>query len=915
MEIFRFALQRPAFAAPSGILDCIKVENAEEVQKELLTAAAQGNASTFNDPTKFAASFVFQCAPSLLETGYRSLHNAVSKDEWSLKALRDEISKDFGVSFDKVVLLPAFKADKGRLQNSVLLAKFVEAYPSWVPKEGLLAMVRAVHLIDVANSTDKRIGEALKDGNFLRKRLLRLPIIVPQVEPRKAKVLSFVDSSAKTNQKDIADLQSLYDKIALLPPSEFYAPISNPPDPAEPVYGSIKDSALTVEEIDLLKKYTIDYHRLTGEQVLVRIEAEIRALKSKTRNTSNGKTVLAGTSFISSEVAELREVSPGDIKGKFRPVGIADLLVVEQQLTGYAKADVAHIENVLEGETRSRVHSKKETTEVEITTETENTREEERDLQTTDRAEVKRELSQLLKEEDSLKAGASLSAAYGPTVEFKTYVDGSTLSTLEQAQKQATNFSKETVSRAVSKVIERILEKRRIRNVIELEEINKHEFSVSHGVGDKSVTGVYQWVEKIYEAQAWNYGKRVLYDVIVPEPSAYFLHALTEGADKRPIDLRKPDPFEVIPSELTRWNYEEFALRYKVSNVSPPPLPIRHVGKSFISEDKLAPGEHDTKGELVPIPEHYEAIGAYIVGLFTFYPGPASLDFEVGARTFRQINGSSWTNHLSLDNEVGIVNVGLLAFNVGKYMASFTIKCQLSPTGLSEWQTKAHAAILDGYNAQLRDYERKFEEYVSTILPSLFGRPPEENRKIEKIEIKKAVSSLFNNGPIDLGAIYDANDGPEIDLVKIDTQAKNIRFFEQAFEWEQMQYSFYPYFWGRRKTWLLKVLNQDADSLFREFLRAGAARVVLSVRPGFEDFVAHYFLTGEVWGGGDLPDITDPGYFPILQEIKQAQASPQAARYGESWQFRVPTSLVILRPSGDLPEWRKNEKGHWELTS
>jgi hypothetical protein len=338
---------------------------------------------------------------------------------------------------------------------------------------------------------------------------------------------------------------------------------------------------------------------------------------------------------------------------------------------------------------------------------------------------------------------------------------------------------------------------------------------------------------------------------------------------------------------------------------------MRHVGKTFISEGKLAPGEHDAKGELIPIPENYEAIQANIVGLFTFYPNAASLDFEVGASVFRQVNGSSWTNSLWLNNEVGTVNVGLLAFNLGRYVASFTIKCKLSDTGLIEWQTKAYAAILDGYNTQLREYERKVEEYITTILPSLFGRSPEENRKIEKTEIKKAVSSLFNDAPLDYGAIYSGRDGPEIDLVKLEEQAKRIKFFEQAFEWEQMQYTFYPYYWGRRETWLLKVLNQDSDTLFREFLRAGASRVVLSVRPGFEDLVAHYFLTGQVWGGGDLPEITDPAYFPILQEVKEAQSRPQATVYGAPWRFRVPTSLVTLRASDVLPEWEKNGQGTW----
>ncbi|MDR9763714.1 hypothetical protein RJJ37_29485 [Rhizobium redzepovicii] len=597
----------------------------------------------------------------------------------------------------------------------------------------------------------------------------------------------------------------------------------------------------------------------------------------------------------------------------YQPVGIADLLYVKESLTKYQRGDIAHVENVLKSERRLRQHSRKETTETEITTETESITEEERDLQTTDRSEVKRELSQLLKEEASLKAGASLSASYGPTVEFKTYVDGATSSSSEEAQRQAATFSKETVNRAVSKIAEKVAERRRTRVAVELLEANTHEFNNSLS-GSKNITGIYQWLSKVYEGQAFSYGKRVLYDITVPEPAAYFLYGLHEGADRKPIDLVKPPPFDLVPSQLNRWNYEFYALQYKVTNVPTPPLPLKNISHSFVNSDTIPAGQAHNQAQRLAIPENYEAISAYIVGLFTFWVGGPNplIDFVVGSRTWRQTNGASWTHFLTMDQEIGDINVGVLTFDVSRYVASYSILTRLSPTGMSEWQAKAHAAILQGYVQQLRDYERKIEEYATTILPNLFGRPPEENRMIEKIELKKAVTTVFHGQPIDFGSVIAGTGGPEIDLVKRKTDEKIIRFFEQAFEWEQMQYSFYPYYWGRRATWLEKILNRDTDPLFREFMRAGAARVVLSVRPGFEDLVAHYFLTGEVWGGGDLPDITDPAYLPILQEIKESQGQSDATVYGDPWTFTVPTSLVTLRDDGELPRWKKNSDGAWE---
>lgn len=61
-----------------------------------------------------------------------------------------------------------------------------------------------------------------------------------------------------------------------------------------------------------------------------------------------------------------------------------------------------------------------------------------------------------------------------------------------------------------------------------------------------------------------------------------------------------------------------------------------------------------------------------------------------------------------------------------------------------------------------------------------------------------------------------------------------IRFFEHAFEWDQMQYVFYPYFWARPGGWADRFHARNMDPFLEEFLKAGYARVVVPVRPGFE---------------------------------------------------------------------------------
>jgi hypothetical protein len=46
------------------------------------------------------------------------------------------------------------------------------------------------------------------------------------------------------------------------------------------------------------------------------------------------------------------------------------------------------------------------------------------------------------------------------------------------------------------------------------------------------------------------------------------------------------------------------------------------------------------------------------------------------------------------------------------------------------------------------------------------------------------------------------------------------RFFEEAFEWEEMTWITYPYFWGRKSEWTELISFDDPDPVFDDFLKA-----------------------------------------------------------------------------------------------
>ena len=66
------------------------------------------------------------------------------------------------------------------------------------------------------------------------------------------------------------------------------------------------------------------------------------------------------------------------------------------------------------GESRRRMHREVTQTTETVTVETETTKDEERDLQTTDRYELQQESDAVIKEESARSIGLQLSVSYGP---------------------------------------------------------------------------------------------------------------------------------------------------------------------------------------------------------------------------------------------------------------------------------------------------------------------------------------------------------------------------------------------------------------------------------------------------------------------------------------------------------------------
>jgi hypothetical protein len=601
--------------------------------------------------------------------------------------------------------------------------------------------------------------------------------------------------------------------------------------------------------------------------------------------------------------------------GRIEDAGIGDLLVLRQQLVGYEPADVAHIENVLKGEKKAREHTTRRETEQLTFRETETTTSEERELESTTRFEMSRETSETIREDASLKAGVSISGKYGPTVEFSASAEAAGSRSKEEATRSAANFSQDVTERSAHKITERVLERSSLRVVNEVIEKNTH--SIDNFPGAGHISGIYQWVNKIYQAQMFNYGIRTMYDFMIPEPAAFLISS--QGVHANAVELEKPVPFTLRPDQITEANYFTWVHQYGATDVQAPPEMYKTKSIDFKAGGGDSSADYNHSGQ-VQVDEGYKAVFGVIGTAGNIWEDNACIDVVLGRRKHRFViePGHAATRETvwcaALSNETDSLPFALDTWNYKQIAVAIEVKCQRTDRALLKWRLETHAKLTGAYKARLSEYEEKLASLEMQAGVAIRGRNPFLNRELMNDELKKHCITILTEQHFDLfGAVQTGSfNVPQIDLVENAAEGPYVRFFEQAFEWEQMTWITYPYFWGRKSQWQKRIAYEDVDPLFNQFLKAGYCRVVVPARPGFEGAIDHFMAFGEVWNGGPLPSISSPLYLPIADELAERLDKPgDEVPQGDPWLVRIPTTLVRLRADDKLPRWQQGSNGEW----
>jgi len=595
-------------------------------------------------------------------------------------------------------------------------------------------------------------------------------------------------------------------------------------------------------------------------------------------------------------------------------LGVADYLKVVQSVHAYVPGEVSNIENVMASELRHKSSVSRDYSEITDTTSKSEETEKISDTSKTSRTDMQTEVAKELEKDQSITAHTRYSYGAAKTV-FEVGAEYANNTAQHDSTRQAMMKSQEITERAMERVLTKISEERVQKIIKEYTETNVHEFDNRGKVTNtdnpdaaqpKHITGVYRWVDKKMKNQIYNYGKRTMFEFMVPEPSRLHRLALTVAKAQvltAPIDPRTaperawtmPDPKSATVEQIQHWA--------QVYNVDLTALP--EINKT-VSDTRSSGG--DTAVLDYSVPANY---ACYSIDGSVHYVRQSGLFYNARVSVYHPTNGSEIYYNSNPDGPIGasgflLENSVKLTYS-GKRLNTVTIslnlRCKLSDTFLQNWKTENFNAIIKAYEAayvkfqedQARlDAEQKEKEAAAKERQGNFYRYMEHD-----VLKHNCIAYLLQDYLTTLG--QETTNGAEDKTTmnnfqvylseNLDKYTALAKFMEQAFEWEIMDYTFYPYYWANRKSWQEFYLSESLDPLFRSFLQAGMARIIVTVKPGFENAVQFFLETGIIWNGGEVPVIGDPMYMSIVDEMRQ----PTGEAQGKYWITRVPTTLTILQ--------------------
>jgi hypothetical protein len=289
-----------------------------------------------------------------------------------------------------------------------------------------------------------------------------------------------------------------------------------------------------------------------------------------------------------------------------------------------------------------------------------------------------------------------------------------------------------------------------------------------------------------------------------------------------------------------------------------------------------------------------------------------------------------FTSPLStLVGKSGDLAIAYSARNISRTAIRVTLDLKLTNEAFERWQHQAWSAMRNAAEEAFYASRQLYVDRRAALEGRIKGWDALTLRKMEREELMKTVLRWlfgpdFELVPADIEDFFApaSAEGPSTPVLaptdattwtRVIQFGEMIKFLHHAIEWENVLYFTYPYFWDSPANWDYKRFLQHPDHVHSEFLRAGSARVVLTIRPGYEISFAEFMETGGLAPGHPYTTIAEEirnyaltnytGIPAANPEDPEADAELVGRERGiliGRWHEYTPTSALDLSINTDL---------------
>jgi hypothetical protein len=392
----------------------------------------------------------------------------------------------------------------------------------------------------------------------------------------------------------------------------------------------------------------------------------------------------------------------------------------------------------------------------------------------------------------------------------------------------------------------------------------------------------------------YRYGLRLTYDITVPEPGAA-MREIYEQIDILQKSVSQQFSFNLTHADITadvkpgqsEPYYLVLADRYSVDAPAPPSPTDVIVQVGPVNFSNTA----NVKPVSFTVPSNY-----WVTSIMpTNYVGEGPGDpFIVVGGNGAQLTGNSLGGDLCAGNQYlwhqgGSLTITLLYVTSSSEHAGevfFSVHCSPTDDAMAQWRSTVWSALYNAAQTQFYAQQQQINTQITALQNKIANVDTltlrrEENDEIMKCALRWLLGANFEFMPqnvVDLfkkssgsneqyGVAFTGNDSglSSKDWSIVGQNEDRINFINQAIDWDNVLYFVYSYFWDDPQSWDFIRQIQHPDSTREAFLRAGSARIVLTVQQGWETAWTYFVEFGSTSMPNPLP--SHP-YLTIAQQIQ-----------------------------------------------